>query len=94
MTTSEISESETADGVGELVRMDQGETVPARASLGESTTTSELSKEGEEGKGEAGCAGTGGSRDGDMSTGKVREGDGVCRRDWGSGMSMGETELG
>ena len=74
--------------------MDQGETVLAGASPGESSITSELSEEGEEGEGEAGCAGTGGSRDGDKSTGNVREGDGVHQGERGSGMSTGETEPG
>ena len=74
--------------------MDQGEMVPAGASPGESSTTSELSKEDEEAKGEARCAGTGGSQDGDTSTGNVREGGGVCQGERGSRMSTGESEQG
>ena len=43
--TLEMSELEVAKGVGEFVRMDQGETVLARASPGKLRMTSESSKD-------------------------------------------------
>ena len=86
-----MSESETANGAGEFIRMDQGETVPAGASPGESGTASEFSEDNGEAKGEAKCKGTSETRGGDLSTGKVRKWDGVCQGEWGSGTSTGET---
>ena len=92
--TLEISKSKTANGVGEFVRMDQGDTVLAGASPGESGTTLEIPKDNGEGEGRVGCEGLGETRGGYVGTGEVRKGDRVCRGERGSGMSAGETGLG
>jgi len=89
-----MSKLETANSAGEFVRMDQGDTVLARASPGESGTASEFSEDNGEGKGEVKCEGLRETRGGDMSTGKVRKGDRDHRGEWGSRTSVGETGLG
>ena len=94
LTTLETSKLETANGVGEFVQMDQGDTMPARASPGKSGTTSEFPEDNGEGKGGDKCKGLGEAQDGDTSTREIREGDRVCRGEQGSGISEGETRPG
>ena len=59
--------------------MDQGETVPARASLGESGTTLEVPEDDGEGKGDVWRKGLGEVQGGVAGIGEVCKIDGVCQ---------------
>ena len=87
-----MSELETAEGAGEFVHTDQGETVPAGASPGESRTTSKVSEDKGEGRGEVGRKSLREIRGGVASIWELREVDGVCRSERGSGMLGGSVE--